>query len=173
MILLAIGSNLSHPRYGPPLTVCEAALVALAEEGIAVLGKSPWYETAPVPASDQPWFVNGVAQIGTNLEPPALLARLHRLESAFGRRRNVPNEARVLDLDLLAYERQISDTPPVLPHPRMHERAFVMIPLADLAPNWRHPLLGRSARDFARDLAELGGLRPIGSVHGHDFSGNG
>ncbi|HYD98999.1 MAG TPA: 2-amino-4-hydroxy-6-hydroxymethyldihydropteridine diphosphokinase [Alphaproteobacteria bacterium] len=143
MILVAIGSNLPHPLHGPPLKVAEAALAALEAAGIRVAARSPWYETRPVPVSDQPWYVNGVAAVRTDLPPPALLARLHGIEADFGRVRSVANAARILDLDLIAYGDAVSPGPaPILPHPRMHERAFVLLPLRDIAPDWRHPITG-------------------------------
>jgi len=139
VILVGVGSNLSDDRHAGPRAVCESALAALAEMGVEVLACSPWYETSPVPASDQPWYVNGVVRIGTALAPVELLARLHAVEARFGRVRRVVNEARILDLDLLAYDGLLRDEAPVLPHPRLPDRAFVLYPLRDVAPGWRHP----------------------------------
>ena len=154
MILLALGANLAHPRYGPPENTLEAALEALREGGVGVPARSRWYRSAPVPASDQPWFVNGVAALETRLAPADLLARLHAVEAAFGRTRGRRNEARVLDLDLLAYHDRVSGPgeSPVLPHPRLAERAFVVLPLAELAADWRHPVSGLSATELAARL---------------------
>jgi 2-amino-4-hydroxy-6-hydroxymethyldihydropteridine diphosphokinase len=93
--------------------------------------------------SDQPWFVNAVAAIETDLSPASLLMLLHRIELEFGRVRGVVNAPRLIDLDLLAYGRRISaEEVPILPHPRMDQRAFVLRPLADIAPDWRHPVSG-------------------------------
>ena len=154
MILIGIGANLPHPRHGPPRETCEAALAALRRKGVTVLGRSRWFESAPVPASDQPWFVNGVAALKTALSPDGLLEILHEVEESFGRVRRVRNEARILDLDLLACGGLVSapGESPVLPHPRLTERAFVILPLADLAPAWRHPVSGRSALDYAEEF---------------------
>jgi 2-amino-4-hydroxy-6-hydroxymethyldihydropteridine diphosphokinase len=93
--------------------------------------------------------------------PAALLALLHRIEASFGRSRAVRNEARVLDLDLLAWNDRVSATDPLLPHPRLHERAFVLLPLRDVAPAWRHPVSGKSVTDMIADLppAALIGVR--------------
>ena len=126
--------------------------------------RSRWYESAPVPASDQPWFVNGVAAVETELSAADLLALLHRMEADFGRERRVRDEARVLDLDLLAYGDRVSapGETPVLPHPRMAERAFVLLPLADLAPGWRHPVSGLSAAEMAGQLPPDQVAQPIG-----------
>jgi len=154
-ILIGIGANLASPLHGPPVRSCIAAVAAVAEADIAVHRVSPWYESAPVPPSDQPRYVNGVAAIGTELTPDRLLARLHEIEAAFGRVRRKRNEARILDLDLLAYGRQIAAPPacPILPHPRIVERAFVLFPLRDIVPDWRHPVDGRSIDGMVAALA--------------------
>jgi len=153
MILVALGANLPSPVHGGPRETLEAALVALDLAGLRVARRSAWYETAPVPLSDQPWYVNGVAVLATALGPAELLEALHRIEAAFGRVRAAVNAPRVLDLDLLAYGDRISADWPLLPHPRLHERAFVLRPLADVAPNWRHPVLGS---DITAMLAAIG-----------------
>jgi len=142
MILIGIGSNLTSAAGGP-LATCEAALARLDAEGVKVLARSPWYETAPVPVSDQPLFVNGVANVETPLDPAKLLDLLNRIEAAFDRVRGELNASRTLDLDLLAYGNLVwQESAPLMPHPRMHERAFVLLPLRDLAPGWRHPVTG-------------------------------
>jgi 2-amino-4-hydroxy-6-hydroxymethyldihydropteridine diphosphokinase len=148
MILLGVGANLPSRRFGSPRATCEAALKTLSQgHGITVIRRSRWYRSAPQPASDQPWFVNGVALIETGLAPDALLELLHRVEKDFGRIRGRPNAARPLDLDLLTYGESVRGwdgpdrvRPPILPHPRLHERAFVLRPLADIAPEWCHPV---------------------------------
>lgn len=141
MILVALGANLPGPA-GPPLAQCEAALARLQAAGIAVVARSPWYETTPFPPSDQPRFVNGVVAVETRLGPGALLAALHEIERGLGRVRGVPNAARTIDLDLIDYDGlvRVGPEPPELPHPRMAERDFVLRPLADIAPAWRHPV---------------------------------
>jgi 2-amino-4-hydroxy-6-hydroxymethyldihydropteridine diphosphokinase len=144
-IFIALGANLEHPTYGPPQRALEAALEELGRRGVVVRRVSPWYRTAPVPASDQPWYVNAVAEVATDLTADALLARLHAVEDAFGRVRTVPNAARLIDLDLLDFNGETAAGGPgraILPHPRMEGRAFVLRPLADLAPDWRHPRTG-------------------------------
>ncbi len=154
MILLGLGANLEHPIHGPPRATLEAALAALGSAGIAVARRSRWYRSAPVPVSDQPWFVNGVAELRADLGPAELLAVLHEVEAGFGRVRRRRNEARILDLDLLAYGGRVSapGEQPLLPHPRLAERAFVILPIAELDPAWRHPVSGLSAAELARRL---------------------
>lgn len=143
MILLGLGANLSSP-IGPPWATLEEALRRLEASGVRVLARSPWYRSAPVPPSDQPWYVNAVAALETTLAPAGLLRRLHAVEAALGRVRGEVNAARSCDLDLLAWDDRVSrpGETPILPHPRLHERAFVLLPLRDIAPKWRHPTLG-------------------------------
>ena len=146
-IYIALGANLDHPEHGAPRRALEAALDDLGRRGVVVLRVSPWYRTAPVPASDQPWYVNAVAEVATDLPADGLLALLHEVEDAFGRVRTVPNAARLIDLDLLDFCGEIAAGSPgkaTLPHPRMEGRAFVIRPLADLDPGWRHPRTGAS-----------------------------
>ncbi len=164
MILIALGANLSTERYGPPEKGLDAALRALEGKGIRVMRRSRWYRSAPVPPSDQPWYVNGVAVIETDRSPAALLACLLEVERSFGRRRAERNEARVLDLDLLAYGERIENDVGAgltLPHPRIHERAFVLRPLSEIAPDWRHPALERSAAQLWAALSGSGVVVPI------------
>ncbi len=163
MIIVGLGANLVHPEHGSPRHTCEAALSVLGADDVRILRRSRWYESAPVPKSDQPWFVNGVAELATGLDAPALLAYLHRIEADFGRVRRSVNEARLLDLDLLAYDRLVSapGERPLLPHPRLCERAFVVLPLAELAPDWRHPVSGLSAAKLALQLPSGQTARPI------------
>ncbi len=144
MIFIGLGANLPSEKFGPPAAACAAALDILAERQVTVHRRSRWYRSAPVPPSDQPWFVNGVAQVATALDAAELLALLHRIEAEFGRVRGARDGPRVLDLDLLDFGGRLSDRAdgPILPHPRMDERAFVLFPLRELAPAWRHPRSG-------------------------------
>lgn len=152
MIFVAIGANLASD-YGQPVEACEQALHLLPREGISIVQRSPWYKSAPVPMSDQPWYVNGVAVVETELDPFECLQALHRIESEMGRVRTVVNAPRVIDLDLLAYHTLCRDDASlVLPHPRMHERSFVMLPLQDIAPHWVHPRLGKAVADLVQGL---------------------
>jgi 2-amino-4-hydroxy-6-hydroxymethyldihydropteridine diphosphokinase len=156
MILIGIGSNLAAPPAKTPLETAQEGLAALAAPHLEPVSCSSWYESAPVPMSDQPWFVNAVALVSTDREPEVLLARMLDVEARFGRVRSERNAARTLDLDLLDYDGLIIDTPTLtLPHPRLHERRFVLAPLGEIAPRWRHPQLGLTA-------AELLALLPAG-----------
>ena len=162
MIFVGIGANLPS-SYGSPRQTCERAVEALIEAGIAVVARSRWYETAPVPVSDQPWYVNGVAALKTNETPEKLLQLLHSIEARFGRVRRERNEARVLDLDLLAYHDRVQSGPegPILPHPRLRDRAFVLLPLAELAADWRHPETGEAISDLIARLDPGQETRPL------------
>ena len=140
-IILGIGANLVPDGYKTPQQGCEAAIRLLAQHDIRVLDQSRWFETAPVPISDQPLFVNAVILAETALPAAATLLTLHRIESEFGRTRNKRNEARVLDIDLIDFGGMVTDGKDlILPHPRMHERAFVLLPLSDVVPDWVHPI---------------------------------
>jgi 2-amino-4-hydroxy-6-hydroxymethyldihydropteridine diphosphokinase len=153
VILIGIGSNLAAPPAATPRETAEEALPALAAPHLQPLLCSSWYESAPVPASDQPWFVNAVALIASDLEPELLLKLMLDVEARFGRERRQRNAARTLDLDLLDYDGLIIETPSLtLPHPRLHQRRFVLEPLIKIAPDWHHPVLGLSAADLLADL---------------------
>ncbi|MEX2649956.1 MAG: 2-amino-4-hydroxy-6-hydroxymethyldihydropteridine diphosphokinase [Alphaproteobacteria bacterium] len=160
-ILIGLGANLPS-RLGPPEATLEAALDALARRGARILKRSCWYRSAPVPASDQPWFVNGVVEIAWDETPEALLAALHAIEAELGRVRRVLNEARIVDLDLLAFGDLVREAAPIVPHPRLHERAFVLAPLAEIQPAWRHPTLGATAAELLARLPPGQAIEPTG-----------
>lgn len=164
-ILIGIGANLPAPDGAPPRVACERAAAALAAlPGLRLTGRSRWWESAPVPASDQPWFVNGVVALAGTAEPAALLAALHAIEAGQGRVRGVANAARTLDLDILAMDELVRappEPPPVLPHPRLEGRAFVLKPLAELAPGWRHPRSGRTVEELIAALPPGQTCRPL------------
>lgn len=149
MILVGVGSNLALPPFLTPQDTVNAAMAQFPTIGGTVVQQSRWYMSEPVPSSDQPWYVNGVAVVETPLKPGELLDALLALEARFGRRRSVPNAPRTLDLDLIDYDgRRCEGRRLILPHPRLHERRFVLIPLVEIAPHWRHPLLAATAREL-------------------------
>ncbi len=150
-IYLALGSNL-----GDRLGNLDAALAALAPQ-VRVLATSPIYETPPWGYADQPAFLNQVAEVETDLDPWELLLYLKRIEKQLGRQPSVRNGPRLIDLDILFFSDRIIDLPGIaIPHPRLHERAFVLVPLADLAPNFRHPLLCRKVRQLLAKVDTTG-----------------
>ena len=141
-VFLGIGGNLVPEGYPSVRAGCGAAVAQLARRGFADLVSSPWYETAPVPVSDQPWYMNAVISATTSMPPDVALDAIHAVEADFGRVRGVRNAARVLDIDLLDYGGMVLQSDAItLPHPRMHQRAFVLLPLRDIAPDWVHPVL--------------------------------
>jgi 2-amino-4-hydroxy-6-hydroxymethyldihydropteridine diphosphokinase len=171
---IALGSNLGDRRG-----YLERALQALrGHPDIGVARVSPFYETAPVGgALAQPNFLNGAAELHTNLGPEDLLRTLLNIESSLGRVRRERDGPRTIDLDLLFYGDVVRQAPdPILPHPRLHERAFVLRPLANIAPDLRHPGTGMTIRALLQRLPaeplkkreELSGLRAVvtGSTRG-------
>jgi 2-amino-4-hydroxy-6-hydroxymethyldihydropteridine diphosphokinase len=152
-IVVALGANLKG-QYPSIQALLEAALEAFGPEGLRVVRRSSWWRSAAWPT--EPAYLNGVAVVETALNPAGTLAALRRIEAAFGRERSLPNAPRTLDLDLVAYGRRIAkDAELELPHPRAADRRFVMGPLAEVAPGWRHPASGRTAIELAR-AAEIG-----------------
>ena len=150
MIYVGLGANLVHPIHGGPANTLKIVRKSLDGRHIKVLRMSDLYETSPVPVSDDPWFVNAVLSLETDLTPGDLLQLLHKTENVFGRERSTINAPRVIDLDLLAYHDIVSlpGQIPILPHPRLDQRIFVMKPLSELDPGWIHPRTGHVAREI-------------------------
>ena len=148
--------------YPSPEALLEAALSAFLHADLRVVRRSGWWRSAAWPDPGAPAYLNGVAIVETPLPPRALLERMLGLEAAFGRRRTVANAPRTLDVDLIAYGRQVIDEAGlVVPHPRAHERLFVMGPLAEIAPEWVHPLLGVTAAGLAKAATIGADARPL------------
>jgi len=148
--VVALGSNLAG-RYGSSEALLEAALARFPAVGLKILKRSSWWRSAAWPDPNGPEYRNGVALVEASAGPQAMLAALLDVEAALGRERGERNAPRTLDLDLIAHGRTVLDTPSLtLPHPRAHQRLFVMGPLAQIAPGWVHPALGRTAAELAR-----------------------
>ena len=162
MILVALGANLlSHA--GAPASTLRAALDRLAQNGAAPLAVSSFYTTPAWPDPRDPQFVNAVASIGTELPPAKLMELLHATEAGFGRVRHVRNAPRTLDLDIVDYNGRVESGPPALPHPRVASRAFVLLPLRDVAPRWRDPVSGQTVDQLIAALpeSERAAIRPF------------
>ncbi len=141
-----MGGNLPG-AHGSVQGLLEAAVETMDAAGLRIWALSQWWRSQAWPDPADPPFLNGVVLVDSRLDPAGTLAALQGLEDAFGRRRDgAANAPRTLDLDLIAHGRAVIDAPGlVLPHPRAHERAFVMGPLAEIAPDWTHPILGDTA----------------------------
>lgn len=161
-VIVALGCN-DKGVWVSAKQALEAALARFGSEGIDIVARSSWWSSQAWPDPDDPPFLNGVVIVRTALSPHDLMATLGRIENAFGRVRTVQNAPRTLDLDLVSYGRLHGDCGGlILPHPRAAERRFVMGPLAEIAPNWLHPVSGASARVLA-DSAKVGrDASPIG-----------
>ena len=162
-ILIAIGANLAGVDGRTPIETCMWAVNCLAlQHDLRMAARSRWYRSPAWPPSSQPDYVNGVVRLEGKADPSALLNGLHRLEAEAGRARSVANAARTLDLDLLAMDSLVLDAPAlVLPHPRMAERAFVLAPLCDVAPDWQHPALKRTAAQLFAALPDMMAATPL------------
>jgi len=159
--VVAMGGNLA-PEGGRVQEVLEAALNRFPQAGLRPLARSGWWRSAAWPDPSAPSYLNGVALVQTSLSPREVLQALLRIEAEFGRRRGEPNAPRTLDLDLIAYGRQVLDEPGlVLPHPRAADRRFVMGPLAEIAPGWRHPVSGRTAAELAASATVGADAEPV------------
>lgn len=143
-VYLSLGANL-----GDREAALREALSQLGAAGIRILRVSSLYETEPRDVPDQPWFLNAVVEAETELFPKQLLARTQAVEQAMGRKKTRPKGPRSIDVDILLYGNAVVDTETlVIPHPRMHERRFVLEPLAELAPELRHPVMRMTVREM-------------------------
>ncbi|MEQ9553991.1 MAG: 2-amino-4-hydroxy-6-hydroxymethyldihydropteridine diphosphokinase [Coleofasciculus sp. G3-WIS-01] len=153
---IALGSNL-----GDSSAILEAAIVMLAKTpGITVTSQSSWYQTAPV-GPPQPDYLNGCVIIDVQLTPQDLLQITLSIEKQFGRERRERWGPRTLDLDILLFDNLIIDTPTLqIPHPRMSERAFVLVPLAEIAPDWLEPISGCAIAQLVQRV-DCSGVHPV------------
>ncbi len=182
-VLLAMGANLASVAGVPEVTIKES-LRELSEAGIEVLEVSKLYRTPAFPTGSGPDFVNAAVLCRTKMSPTEIIQNLHRIEEKFGRERKDRWSARTIDIDLLAVgvlvcpdiethkiwrslslteqQKQVPDGL-ILPHPRMQERAFVLRPLADVAPDWQHPILGQTVLEMLEALPndDLKGIEPL------------
>ncbi len=153
MIYIGIGSNLNGKNNETPLENCKKALIEIKKE-TNICKISSWYKSEPIPISNQPWYVNGVVEIKTNKSSMELLNFILNIEEFFGRVRNKKNEARILDLDIIDYKGKIlyKEKKLIIPHPRMHERSFVLQPLNELNPRWVHPVKKKGIKELIINL---------------------
>jgi 2-amino-4-hydroxy-6-hydroxymethyldihydropteridine diphosphokinase len=155
LIYLSLGSNL-----GDRAANLERAIEALSEIGVRVLRRSSIYETEPVDFPAQPWFLNCVVEAETSLVPRRLLEELQAIERKLGSRKLVPRGPRIIDLDVLFYESAvIQESGMDIPHPRLAERRFVLVPLAELAPGLRHPVLRKTAAELLAATQDRSAVR--------------
>ena len=152
-IIIGVGGNLYSENGYHPIEVCTKAINTLADYSIKVEKQSKWYSSEPIPKSDQPNFFNCVFLATTELNEYDVLSSLHEIECKYGRKRNKINEARSIDLDLIDYSSKILQNKNlIIPHPRAHLRKFVMGPLAEIKPDWVHPILKVNVLEILKKL---------------------
>lgn len=152
-IFVAIGANLVPAGYCNLHDALEDAVSHLSATSLHLVRRSDWFISKAVPASDQPDFLNAVLAMESNFSALKTLTILHECEASFGRTRTTINEARVLDLDLLSYGQSIiEDETITVPHPRLSARSFVLMPWAQIAPEWQHPISQMTIADMLEAL---------------------
>jgi len=160
-VIVALGCN-DKGVWSSCEEALEAALARFRAEGIDILARSSWWSSKAWPDPSDPPFLNGVVIVRTEHDPGVLMSKLSRMEDVFDRRRSVRNAPRTLDLDLIAYGRLSGDLDGlILPHPRAAERLFVMGPLAEIAPEWRHPTVEGDAASLAKRASVGMDARPL------------
>jgi 2-amino-4-hydroxy-6-hydroxymethyldihydropteridine diphosphokinase len=156
-VYLGLGSNVGERE-----TNLREAVERLEAAGIHVACRSSLYETEPLELRDQPWFLNAVVQVETDLFPLQLLGCVQNIEREMGRQRVTPKGPRNIDIDVLFYGRSVIDTPELqTPHPRIAQRRFVLEPLAEIAPELRHPVNGKTAREMLASLLDPQSIRRL------------
>lgn len=156
-VYLSLGSNLGDRENN-----LRTAIAALADAKVRVTRISSFYETEPVDLREQPWFVNCAVQAEAELPPLELLRALRGIESRMGSKKLVPKGPRLIDLDILLYGNESIDTPELqVPHPRMLERRFVLVPLAEIAPNSKHPSWSATAAEILRKTSDVSMVRKL------------
>lgn len=154
-VIISIGGNIRSDEGFHPIDIALKAIHIMKDFSINVKKQSRWYETEPIPKSDQPNFYNCIIIAKTTLNELDVLKSLHKIEHMFGRRRKEVNESRVIDLDLIDYSNKIlKNTEIIIPHPRAHQRRFVMEPLAELDQNWFHPILKKNVNKILIGLKD-------------------
>ena len=158
-VYLSLGSNLGDREAN-----LRAAIAALPEAGVKVVRVSSFYETEPVDFVDQPWFLNCAVEGETTVEPVVLLRALQKIEAQMGSKKEFAKGPRLIDLDILLYGSETIATPELqIPHPRMRERRFVLVPLAEIAPRFRHPSWSCAAAELLQrvgDTSQVRGFNP-------------
>jgi 2-amino-4-hydroxy-6-hydroxymethyldihydropteridine diphosphokinase len=151
-VYVGLGSNVGDREAN-----LREALVRLEAEGVRVVRRSSVYETEPQELRDQPWFLNAVVEVETDLFPLQLFAHIQNVEREMGRRRVTPKGPRHIDIDILFYGRSLIETADLqVPHPRIAQRRFVLEPLSEIAPDFRHPLTGKTAIEMLATLEPQG-----------------
>ena len=158
---VSLGSNLKRDTKLSLKENLEIILKTFPKNSIFVKKISNWYQSEPVPLSSQPWFINSVVKVSTNKSPEELLYKLHEIENFFGRKRSILNASRTIDLDLIDFQGLIKNDGLILPHPRMHLRLFVLLPLQDLEPNWVHPILKQSIKELITNYTSDQKIRKV------------
>ena len=152
-IIIGVGGNIRSEDGSHPIDIAIKAIDSFKDYSINVIKKSSWYVSEPIPKSNQPNFYNCVVFANTSLNELDTLKSLHNIEIIFGRKRQIVNGPRVIDLDLIDYSNKILENQYItIPHPRAHQRKFVMEPLAELEADWVHPILRIDANKILQSL---------------------
>ena len=152
-IIIGIGGNIKSEDGTHSINIASKAISYFKNYSINVTDQSSWYETEPIPKSVQPNFFNCIVFANTILSELDVLRSLHEIEHKLGRRRRVVNEARIIDLDLIDYSNKVlTSNDVIIPHPRAHQRRFVMEPLAEINENWVHPILKMNVLEILKNL---------------------